>query len=413
MRLDTRLRPAGLALLVASGLLLGAADWSQWRGPNRSGHVGDPLPVLTGKPTQAWKVEVGEGHSSPVVADGVVYQHARQGEEEVVLALDLGTGHQLWRQATSTPYQMNPAAVAHGKGPKSTPVVAGTRVCTLGISGALSCFDRVSGRLLWRHYFEGRFPTTAPEFGTAMSPMVVGDALVAHVGGLEEGAIAAFRLEDGVEVWRWSGDGPGYASPVIATLGDGPPQLVTQTRAHLVGLDAESGQLLWMVPFETAYDQNSVTPVVFGDTVIFSGLDQGTFALRVRREAGSWTATEVWRNADVPQYMSSPVLHDGLLFGLSHLKRGQLFCLDAATGGTVWLSEGRIGVNASLLLAGDRLVVSTTDGVLLVGSASRSEWQPESRHEIATTPVWAHPAPVRDGILVKDRTTLALWRFEG
>jgi outer membrane protein assembly factor BamB len=291
-------------------------------------------------------------------------------------------------------------------------VIAGARLCTLGISGSLACFDRESGKPLWRHTFAGRFPTTAPDFGTAMSPLVLGDLLVAHVGGVEQGALAAFRLADGAEVWSWTGEGPGYSSPVLATFGDGPAQIVTQSRAHLVGLDAATGSLLWQVPFETAYVQNIVTPVLADGKVIFSGILKGTFALRPARGAdGAWTAEEVWRNKEVSQYMTSPVLAGGLLFGLSPLKRGQLFCIDAATGKTLWLSEGRIGENASLVLAGDRLVVSSTDGVILIGRASGQSWQPEARYEVAPSAVWAHVALLGDRILVKDRSALTLWRF--
>jgi outer membrane protein assembly factor BamB len=398
-------------------LFAAAADWPQWRGPERTGRVDGGLPAqLPPQLERVWTVEVGEGHSSPVVAHehggDRVYQHARQGDDEVVMALDLATGRELWRTAFPTPYAMNPAATAHGKGPKSTPVIAGSRLCTLGIAGALTCLDRESGAVLWRHTFEGRFTTTAPDFGTAMSPMVLGDLLIAHVGGVESGALAAFRLEDGTQVWSWEGDGPGYASPIVATFGGGPPQLLTQSRAHLVGLDAESGRLLWRVPFETPYVQNIVTPVVFGDLAIFSGLMKGTTALRPKKGAGGdWTVEEAWRNGEISQYMTSPVLAEGLLFGLSPLKRGQLFCLDAATGRTLWTSEGRIGENASLVLAGDRLLVTTTDGVVYVAPATRDGFEPLARYEVASSPVWAHAALVEPGLLIKDRSSLTLWRF--
>ena len=405
---------ATFAAVVACCLAVSGADWPQWRGPERTGHApAAALPAeLPSQLTKLWSVEVGEGHSSPVTTGDRVYQHARQGDEEVVLALDLATGRELWRQSTPTSYQMNPAATAHGKGPKSTPVVAGSRLCTLGISGTLACLDRESGKVLWQKTFAEQFSTTAPDFGTAMSPLVLGDLLIAHVGGVDRGALSAFRLADGNEVWSWTGDGPGYSSPVIATLGSAPPQIVTQSRTHLVSLDAATGKLLWQVPFETAYLQNIVTPVVAGETVIFSGLMKGTFALRPQRGAdGAWTAPEVWRNQEVSQYMTSPVLAGELLVGLSPLKRGQLFGLDPTTGKTLWLSEGRIGENASLVVAGDRLLVLSTDGVMLVGRASRTAWEPTARYEVAPSAVWAHLALLGDRVLVKDRTALTLWRF--
>lgn len=413
MRTPRPLTLLSVAALAACALVLGAADWPQWRGPDRTARAGAVLPEqLPSQLTKVWSLEVGEGHSSPVVAGDRVYQHARQGDDEVVLALDLASGRELWRSTFPTAYQMNPAAIPHGKGPKSTPVIAGSRLCTLGIAGALTCFDRESGKVLWRHTFEGRFPTTAPEFGTAMSPLVRDDLLIAHVGGVEQGQLAAFHLDSGEVAWSWDGEGPGYASPVIATFGDGPPQLLTQSRAHLVGVDARNGKLLWRVPFETPYVQNIVTPVVHGELAIFSGLTKGTVALRPKRGAdGTWSVEEAWRNGEISQYMTSPILAGSVLFGLSPLKRGQLFALDATTGKTLWTSEGRIGENASLVLAGERLLVTTTDGVLFVGRASRAAWQPEARYEVAPSAVWAHTALLGNRVLVKDRTALTLWRF--
>jgi len=124
------------------------AEWPQWRGPNRDGlAAGVAAPSVWPKELKpGWKVTVGIGHASPVVSNGVVYQHARQGEEEVLLALDASTGKELWRAgAIPAPYEMNSAARDHGKGPKSTPTVANGRVYTLGIAGLLSAHDAKTG----------------------------------------------------------------------------------------------------------------------------------------------------------------------------------------------------------------------------------------------------------------------------
>ena len=124
-------------------------DWPRWRGANGDG-------VVTGftAPTtwpvalkQKWKITVGEGHASPLVVGKRVYQHARQGENEIVQAIDLETGKQLWQDSYPVAYTMNPAATGHGKGPKSTPVFANGKLYTLGITGVLSCYDVATGKL--------------------------------------------------------------------------------------------------------------------------------------------------------------------------------------------------------------------------------------------------------------------------
>jgi outer membrane protein assembly factor BamB len=391
----------------------GAADWPQWRGPARDGSApGAELPApLPAELRLVWQAEVGAGHASPVVAGARVFVHTREGEDEVIRALDLATGREVWRHADPTPYTMNPAAMKHGKGPKSTPIVAGDTVCTLGIAGRLSCLEAATGRVRWQHDFAGRFDATAPDFGTAMSPAVVGGRLVAHVGGLEKGALTAFDLASGKEVWRWDVEGPGYASPIEATF-DGVAQIVTQTRAHVLAVSPESGEELWRVPLKTPYVQNIVTPIVHGDTLIYSGLYNPVVAVRPGRDgAGKWTATEVWRSAEVSMYMSSPVLLGGALIGFTEKRSGQLFALDAATGRTLWLGEPRQGDNAALIAADDRLLVQNVSGEIAIGAVGADGWKPEKRYTVADSATWAHPALVGDRLVIKDAQAVTVWSF--
>jgi outer membrane protein assembly factor BamB len=360
---------------------------------------------------QTWKVSVGIGHSSPVVAGGWVYLFGREGEEETLQAFQLATGKRLWRQAYPAPYTVNSAAFSHGPGPKATPVVAAGRVYTFGISGILSSFDAASGRVVWRKEFGKEFPSTAPIYGAAQSPVVDRGRVIVHVGGGGAGALTAFDAETGAVVWAWKGDGPGYGSPVVAEIA-GTRQVITLTESLLVGVAADSGRLLWKVPFTTEYTQNAVTPVVQGNVVIVSGLDHPVRALRVvAAKGGGWTAETVWENPDVALYMSSPVLVAGRLYGFSHKKKGQFFCLDAATGKTLWLSEGRQGDNASLVAAGGAILALVTDGELIVFEAGGAAFKVLRRYTVAETPTWAHLAVVGDGILVKDAGSLAYLRF--
>ncbi|HEY5908425.1 MAG TPA: PQQ-binding-like beta-propeller repeat protein, partial [Vicinamibacteria bacterium] len=296
------------ALLLLAGLpALGfAADWPQWRGPGRDGVV-PGLAARTAWPEAlkpAWKVTVGVGHASPVVVGDRVFVFARLAEEEVAQALELATGKLLWKQAYKAPYTMNMAATSHGKGPKSTPVVADGRVFTYGISGILSAFDAGSGRVLWRKEFGGQFKETSPLYGSAMSPVVDQGRLIAHVGGSGSGALTAFDPTTGNVLWAWKGDGPGYSSPVVAELA-GLRQVVTFSETHLVGVSADKGELLWKLPFTTSWVQNAITPIVSGDLVIYSGLDTPVRALRVVKKGAAFVAEPVWENAEVAQYMST------------------------------------------------------------------------------------------------------------
>jgi outer membrane protein assembly factor BamB len=385
------------------------AEWPQWRGPNRDGlAAGVNAPSVWPKELKPlWKVTVGIGHASPVVSGGVVYQHARQGEEEVLLALDASTGKELWRAgAVPAPYTVNPAASGHGKGPKSTPVVAAGRVFTLGIAGLLSAHDAKTGRLLWRKDFSKQYPVTSPLYGTSMSPVVVGDLLVAHVGGHDKGALVAFDAASGAVKWSYDADGPAYASPVVLTAG-GERQVVTFTQKELVAVSAATGALLWKLPAKTEYDTNCNTPVVYKDTIVVSFEGGGVVALRPAREGGRWAAKEVWRNEENELYMNTPVLAGSTLYGLSARKKGQFFAVDAATGKTLWQGPGRMGENAAIVNLGGTLLALTNDAVLYVLPASATAFAPAAQYTVATSPTWAHPVVLGDRILVKDETTLA------
>ena len=159
------------------------------------------------------------------------------------------------------------------------------------------------------------------------------------------GALTAFDAASGEVKWRWIGDGPAYASPIVVELA-GVRQVVTETQNNIVSVDATSGQLLWKIPFTTEYDQNIPTPLLYHDELILSGMSKGIMAVRASEKDGKWSTETVWRNTDVALYMSSPVASGDLLFGFSQYKKGQFFCLDLHTGATRWTGPPRQGDNA-------------------------------------------------------------------
>lgn len=400
------------SVVLASNVAF-AQDWPQWRGPNRDGVVASftAPKEWPDKLKTIWKVPVGIGHSSPVVVGRRVYTHSRQNENEVVSCLDLETGKQLWRDAYPTPYIMNPAAVSHGKGPKSTPVIYNNKLYTFGISGILSCYDTATGKVIWRKEFSREFKATSPLYGAATSPVVYNNLVIVHVGGNDSGALTAFDAETGVVKWSWTGEGPAYASPIVFDF-SGTDQIVTQTQKSIAGFSATTGELLWRIPFETEYVQNIVTPVVYNHTLIFSGIDKGTMAIRVVKRGAKWETENVWHNPEVSMYMSAPVVSGDFLFGLSHKRKGQFFCLDARTGKTLWTSNGRDGDNAAIIAAGETLLMLTNDAELIVAKKTPESYQILRRYTVADSATWAHPIILGSRILIKDTTNLALSSFD-
>ena len=382
-------------------------DWPQWRGPMRDGSVGTPLPAEWPESlTKRWEIPVGLGHASPVVSGDRVVVIAREGDNEIVRALDLESGTEIWRAAYPAPYAMNSAAHSHGSGPKSTPAIADGRVFTLGIGGILSAFDLTSGTLLWRI----PAPAVLPEYGTASSPLVDGPSVIAHVGGDNHGALTAFDAATGGPRWQWNGDGPAYGSPIIATIG-GVRQVIAQTQKLLVGLDPSDGELLWQMSFTTDFDQNAFTPVVFQNLLINAGIGWPLTAMRLKLDDGKWTVETVWTNPETPMFMSSPVLIAGTLYGLTTRRLGQFVAVDAATGKTLWNTPGREGESASILGSRWWLLASTTDGTLVVARANPQKYEQMRRYQIAEAAVWAQPAITGESIVVKNVDKLICWSF--
>jgi len=398
------------ALLAA---ICSAQEWPQWRGPSRDGSIpGFRAPATwPEKLHRKWRVTIGEGHSSPVVTAGAIFTFARRGGREEVSCLDPRTGGTRWRESYAPgEYNMTSVARGHGEGPKSTPLICRGRLYTLGIAGILSSFDAETGRLFWRKDFAGQFRKMYPLYGTAMSPVVDGGLLIAHVGGHDSGALTAFDAISGDEKWSWRGDGPGYASPIVVEL-DGVRQIVTQSQESVIGVSAANGRLHWRMPFRTPYSQNIVTPVLHEGLLIISGYGNPTAALRVARRGGDWSVERVWENRQAEMYMSSPVIAGGLLFGFAQRYRGHFYCLDAATGKMRWTGEPRTGDYASILVGNRVLLMLTEHAELTVARATGEKFDVIRKYTVADTPTWAHPVPFVNGLLIKDKTSLTYWTW--
>jgi outer membrane protein assembly factor BamB len=395
----------GLVLLLGAGGA-GAQDWPQWRGPNRDNKVkGFTEPKTWPKElTRKWKVSVGLGDASPVLVGDKLYAFTRQGGDEVILCLDAGSGKELWKDkypavAVTRPADRHP-------GPRSTPAVADGKVCTLGVGGVLSCLDAGSGQVVWRKDTKGR-----PQFFTSASPIIVDGKCVASLGGDRGGDIAAYDLAGGEEKWRRSDDGVAYGSPVLMTVG-GTPIIVAPTKRSLVGINPADGKLLWQAAFLSRY--NSATPVISGDEVIYSAADGGTAAYKVEKKADGFTAEPLWKKKSAAGVYNTPVLKDGLLFGLEGGNRSPayFFCMDAKDGEVRWKDTTRRGECGEILDAGPVLLALTSDSQLVVIKPDGKEYKELARYKVADTETWAYPVIAGNRVFVKDRDALTLWTIE-
>jgi outer membrane protein assembly factor BamB len=399
---------AGVFALAAASLAAqtAAGDWPQWRGPNRDG-------VITGftapktwpeRLVRKWKVDVGLGYASPVVVGNRVYLFARQGEREILHALNADTGAKVWESGYQAAFQISSAAARHEKGPKSTPAFADGKLYTLGMTNIVTAFDAATGKQLWQK------PATQaqPLYHTGMSPLVDRGLVILHVGGHDKGSLNAYDAATGAVKWHWDGDGPGYGSPMVADI-EGTRQVIVLTQENVVGVAAATGELLWKRPFSTPYSQNAITPILYGGLVIVSGLDKGITAFRIGRKSGRWETENVWEKTDVGLYMTNGVIVNDTLVGLSHKNSGQFFALDARSGATVWKSAPRQAANAAISRAGDTLFVLKDDAELIVARSGPNGLETLRTYSVADSATWAQPAVSGNRIFVKDVGSLALW----
>jgi len=333
------------------------------------------------------------------VVDHTVYTFARRGGDEVLSAMEASTGKEAWSTSYAAPYAPSAPTLAHGAGPKSTPVFHDGRLFTLGISGVVAAFDASSGHLLWRT----QAPSEHPYFSAASSPVVEAGLVIAHPGNY--GPLTAFDAATGAVRWS-AGESGFFASPLIATFA-GTRQAIAVTLKHVIGVSLTEGRVLWRYPWAGA--AGGPMPALYGDTVIVSGLDQGVSAFTPIQRDGVWTAQRAWDTNDVSIYLSHPVVVGGTLFGFSHRARGQYFALDANTGATLWLGPPRQATNAAVVSAGDALLLLEDDAELIVAKRSRTGLEPLRRYGVGDGPTWAQPVLSGNRLFVKHGARLTLW----
>lgn len=398
------MRKALLACIVAVATVTAQAqrpsrDYVQWRGAQRDGSASafvepNPWPDTL---TRRWKVDVGEGYGTPLIVGDVVYVLTRLNAQEGITALDAATGRQRWRTSYAAPYTPSKPAAAHGAGPKATPLYHDGRLFTLGISGIVTAFDARSGTQLW----QTAPPNEAPFYGAAVSPLGINDLVIVHPG--DYGPLTALDARTGTVKWT-AGSGGFFASPILVTL-EATMQVVSATQDYVIGVSLD-GRILWRFPYDGK--NGSLTPVLNNDTLILNTPEK-VIAFRPRLRDDTWLVETQWETKDVSTYLSTPVVVDNVLYGLSTKQRGQFYAVDAKTGQVLWLGTPREADNTAVVKAGRLLFLLNDDGELIVARANRKAFDPLARYVLADSATWAQPAISGQRIFIKDVDSLTLW----
>jgi hypothetical protein len=396
---------AVLALTLALALTSRAADWPQFLGPTRDNATPEPVAPWTGELKPLWAMPVGEAHSSPVVADGIVYAfYQPKGKNaDALAAFDAKTGQLEWEKS----YDRAEFKPFFGNGPRSSPAVAGGKVYTYGGTGILACWDAKTGEIDWKVEALKEFKASNLFFGTSASPLVIDGKVVTLVGGKGAGLVA-FDAKTGKPVWQASDDPASYASPVVIDK-----QIVALTGSHLrgVGLD---GKKLWEVPFKDALNESSTTPIAAGGLIFASSVTAGSIAVKVTGTDGTFKAEKVWDNKALTCYFSTPVVAGEYFYmvnGAATLKNPSitLRCVEVKTGKVVWEKKNVGKYHAAILRCGpagkEKLLMLDDDGHLTLFEPDPKEFKQLARGK-ACGKTWAHPALVDGRVYLRDENEL-------
>jgi outer membrane protein assembly factor BamB len=383
---------------------ISSEDYPQWRGRAGDGSASAfvPPPTWPDSLTKRWRIEVGEGYATPLVIGDAVYVFARRDGSEVLMSLDAATGAERWRSGYPLPYTPSGPTVAHGSGPKATPLFHEGKIFTQGISGIVSAFDASSGRRLW----QTAAPAEVPFYSAASSPVGAKGVVIVHPGNYEP--LTAFDSNTGVIKWR-AGVAGFFMSPLIVTL-DGVRQVVTVTQQDVIGVSLESGAILWKQTWSGG-GMGGTMPIAHEDTILV-GAGNGLMAFRPRQKSGVWTTETLWQTNEVTFYLSNPVVVGDTLYGLSTRDRGRYFAIDAKTGKVLWLGPPRQATNTAVVKAGELLFLLDDDAELIVARANRAAFEPLKSYTVAESATWAQPAVSGKRIFVKDVSSLTLWTVD-
>jgi len=346
------------------------ADWPCWRGPNHDGISGetDFRTTWEGAPKRLWSAPVGSAFSSFACVGSKVYTCGTRNKQQVLFCFDAVTGRVIWE----TPFEPERRDPEGGDGTRATPTWHDGRVYILGGHGRLLCVDDAKGAEIW-----SRKLTHEPQWGYASSVLIEGDMAVVCAGGSDGGLLALDR-KTGREIWKCGTDPGGYSSPYPFTF-NGKRYIVGFLAKVAIIAEARTGREVWRMPWKTDWDVNAPQPI-FHDGCLFlsSGYRTGCAVFRLSEDGEKLSGLEVWRRKDFLSKIHSCVLWDGVLYGSDQNR--SLWCLDFKTGRELWTEPGM--ANASVLLAGDHLLVLTQNGRLIVAKASKNGFKPSAEAQI-------------------------------
>ncbi len=408
-----------LLLVVAIGLGLSsrsavAADWPQWRGPQRNG-ISKETGLLKEWPAEGpklvWQIhDLGDGYSTPSVIGDRLYVLSSKGpDDEFVQARAVDDAKQVWSTRIG---KVGPNKGPQYPGSRSTPTCDGERLYALGSDGDLACLEAATGKARWQKNLRTDFGGEPGQWAYSESPLIDGDALVCTPGGTEA-TIVALNKMTGETIWKSAvpdGDQAAYASIIVVEVG-GVKQYVQFLSKGLVGVDAKTGKFLWRYDKTAKGSPANIPTPVARDAFIYSSTRSGGGLVQLKVTPDAVEAEQVYFEPKLPNSIGGSVLVDGYLYGTTS---GGLLCVEFATGEVKW-QERAVGASAVCYADGRLYVHGDKDDVALV------EPTPEAYHEkgrfaLPDQPdrgkaqAWAYPLVANGRLYIRDLDSL--WSYD-
>jgi outer membrane protein assembly factor BamB len=408
------------ALATLVSLLIGsafAADWPQWRGPDRT-DVSKETGLLKSWPKDGpallWTYDqAGDGFAGLAIVGNVLYTMGSENDKEYAYALDLKTRKKLWNTEIDAKFSDE-----RGEGPRTTPTVSGDFVFTVGCKGTVTCLDKATGDKKWSVSMEKDLGGKAPNWGYSESPLVDGDQVIVSPGG-SKGGIAALNKKTGAVIWQCKDlkDGAGHASAIVADV-QGVHQYIQTTSKGVAGVDAKTGDLLWYYP-ESNFKVAVIPTPIYKDGFVYatSGYGAGCDLLKLTKEGGKFKAEKEYANKNMVNHHGGVVLVGDYLYGYSDGKGW--VCQNFKTGEVVW-SDKSLG-KGSVTCADDHLYCyDESTGTCVLAEASPKGWKETGRFKIPQETkiprkqgkIWTHPVVANGKLYLRDHDLIFCYNVQ-
>jgi outer membrane protein assembly factor BamB len=402
------IRRALVWLILGGAILAATPEWGQWAGPNRNFKV-SARPIAQvwppSGPRVVWKRPLPFGSSSVAVDHNRLYTMYRDGDNEVVLALEASTGKTVWEYKYPAVF-LKGMNMNTGPGPHSTPLIDGDRLYTAGVTGKFHCLNKKTGKVLWTRGLLEEMGGTVMLRGYSNSPLRYRDTVIVMVGGKGH-TIAALDLKTGATRWQGGDFGNSQSSPVLIKV-DGEEQVACVLEKAVAGFDPASGRLLWSHPHENRGGDITST-LIWGDDnlLFFSGAYQGgSRTLQLSRENGATVVKQLWFHSQLRVHHTNVMRIGDYVYASNGDFGGTIYlCLNIRTGQIMWRERSMPRANA--LLVGDRVILLDEEGVLHLVNLSPDGLKIACSFQVLDHLAWTPPSIAGTRLYVRDRKSIA------